>query len=65
MTVLYTRWRFENYKKCEKNHEKIRETRLHLGNIELKSFHFDEIFQRKFQIFTIPILALFQTIDDI
>ena len=44
MTVLYTRWRFENYKKgefyIEKNHEKTRETlftfRLH--SKELLSF---------------------------
>ena len=51
MTVLSTRWRFDNYTKkgefyiAKKNHEKIRET---LFTLQLRNaaerLHFDEIF---------------------
>ena len=48
MTVLYTGWRFDNYKKGEfykeKNKEKIVKLFLHLNYIVQNSFNFDEIF---------------------
>ena len=47
MTVLYTGWRFDNYKKGEfykeKNKEKIVKLFLHLNYIVQNSFNFDEI----------------------
>ena len=56
MTVLYTRWRFDNYTQDQesnftyqnffgKNSAKLC---LHLSYIAQNSFHFDEFFLRKF-----------------
>ena len=49
MTVLYTRWRFDNYKEAEfyiakKILKKLVKLCLHLGYIEQNPFHFAEIF---------------------
>ena len=50
MTVLYTRWRFENYKQIfieKKTMKKLVKLCLHLGYIVQNTFHFDEIFSWK------------------
>ena len=49
MTVLYTRWRFDNYKegefyKAKKIMKNFVKLCLHLGYIVQNSFQFDEIF---------------------
>ena len=48
MTILYTRWRFDNYT------QDLVKLCLHLSYITQNSFHFDEIFHRKLKI---PILV--------
>ena len=64
MTVLFTRWRFDNYKKrrilhSEKNCEKFREPLFTFR--QHRTEHFDDIFfHGKFQNFKIPILAMFK-----
>jgi len=63
MTALYTRWRFDNYKKgkfniAKKIMKKIVKLCLHLGYIH-RTEHFDDIFfHGKFQNLKIPILAM-------
>ena len=55
MTVLYTRWRIDLYKKKgefyieKKNTKKLVKLCLHFDYIVQNSFHFDEIFHDKIQ----------------
>ena len=54
MTVLYTRWRFDNYKKrrilhSEKIMKKFVKLCLHSSYIVQNSFHFEEFFSNKIQ----------------
>ena len=64
MTVLYTRWRSDNYTQkpifTYQNFflKKIVKICLHLSYISQNSFHFYEIFHRKFK--KIPILGFIE-----